>query len=540
MEIMELSLPASNPLVHAYLTDPLNMKIFFDYHPHHRDVFQKRYEKLKVRNFEREKLVHYLFQYHKRFDQADLSLQNIEKLKDPKSVVVAGGQQAGLLTGPLYTIHKIISILTLAKQLQEQLGVPVIPLFWIAGEDHDFEEINHVYVYQNERIQKKAISQVPFKKQMVSNIEIDKSKCRRWFKEIIETYGETEHTNLILNILEELLDRSRTYVEFFEQIVMTLFHNSGLVLLNSADKGLRKLEKSHFRKILHQNEKIYEAVEKQQQLLRQNSFQPTIEMKQHSANIFIHYDDERFLLLRDQNKFVIPEIDLKLTKEELEERLEHSPNSFSNNVITRPIMQELLLPTLAFIAGPGEIAYWAELKGAFHVCDLDMPPVIPRLNMTILERHIETDIEELNLSLDEIFHQKIKQLKENWLREKEPLHFEPLVEEAKEKIEQIHSQLREAALEIDKSLEPLLKKNAYFIESQLSFIQHAVKKKVNEKFEAELNKFKRIECSLAPNGLLQERVWNIFYYLNKYGLDFLKLLQQETYTFNGKHKVVKI
>ncbi|WP_243289977.1 bacillithiol biosynthesis cysteine-adding enzyme BshC [Bacillus sp. FJAT-47783] len=541
MEICELSLPISNPFVQAYMNNQLQNDQFFDYNIHDKDVYERRMNDLQERIFPREELVDYLLSYHRRFQDCEKTLQNIEKLKDPKSVAVVGGQQAGLLTGPLYTIHKVLSIIALAKKQEMKVGAPVVPVFWIAGEDHDFEEINHVYVLKNEKVVKKPIRQPSYQKQMVSDLRLDHEKCIMWTEEILKAYGESEHTNYLRDQLTACIHRSNTYVEFFEELIMSLFKDEGIILVNSASKELRQIESRYFKQIFYHNKEIYDAVLKQQQFLREQSFQPLIEMQPNSTNLFIHVDEERFMLVQnEEGHFVIKDRNEAFTYEQILALLAKTPHHFSNNVVTRPLMQEMLLPTLAFIAGPGEIAYWAELKEAFHTCHLLMPPIVPRLNMTILERHIESDLKDLNITVEDVFKTGVKQLRKNWLNERETIQFEPLVEKSKIEMEHIHQLLREKALEVDRSLSPLLEKNANFIEKQLDFLHHAVQKKIKEKHEVNLKKFQRIEHSLIPNGAPQERIWNVYYYLNKYGLDFLKLLQHQTFHFNGKHKIVKI
>lgn len=541
MEICELSLPVSSPFVQAYMNNQLRINQFFDYNLHHDDVYENRIKDLQERTFPRGELVDFLLSYHRRFHNCDKTLQNIEKLKDPQSVAIVGGQQAGLLTGPLYTIHKVLSIISLAKEQEMKLGLPVIPIFWIAGEDHDFEEINHIYVMDQEKVVKKPIHQSSYQKQMMSDLPLDHEKCIIWTEEILKAFGESEHTNHLRDHLTACIHRSTTYVEFFEELIMSLFKDEGVILVNSASKELRQIEYRYFKQIFQHNKEIYDAVVKQQKFLREQSYQPLIEMQQNSTNLFIHVDKERFMLLRNEDgHYSIKDRNETFTDEQILELLAKTPHHFSNNVVTRPLMQELLFPTLAFIAGPGEIAYWGELKEAFHICQLQMPPIVPRLNMTILERHIETDLNELNITVEDVFKAGVEQLKNNWLNEREPIQFEPLVEKSKMEMEQIHQLLREKALEVDRSLSPLLQKNAYFIEKQLDFLNHSVQKKIREKHAVDLKKFKRIEHSLMPNGAPQERIWNIYYYVNKYGLDFLKLLQHQTFQFNGKHKIVKI
>ncbi|WLR43634.1 bacillithiol biosynthesis BshC [Bacillus carboniphilus] len=136
------------PFVNDYLQNRLDYQKYFNYHFHDQSEFEKRYTDVMNYGYPREQLVRYLLNHNRKYGASSKTINNIEMLLDKESVAVIGGQQAGLLTGPLYTIHKIISIITLARQQQELLGKPVIPIFWVAGEDHDFDEINHLHVHQ--------------------------------------------------------------------------------------------------------------------------------------------------------------------------------------------------------------------------------------------------------------------------------------------------------------------------------------------------------------------------------------------------------
>lgn len=542
MEILELSLRSSNQFMNDLTEQKLKNEAFFDYNIHSKEVFQNRAADLKNRSFQREEISAYLKQYAKRFSENhEKTLENIERLKHPDSVVVIGGQQAGLLTGPLYTIHKIISIIVLARKEEKELGIPVIPVFWIAGEDHDFAEINHVYSAKNKVPKKIAIKDSPLKKQSVSDLQLNQQKTLEWIEQVFETFGETDHSNKLLDQLTNCLHQSKTYVEFFEHVIMNLFKNEGLVLVNSGDPELRQLEKSCFQLILDHNNSLYDAVKTQQQEMRSQNYRPIIEMPENSANLFYHHEGERFLLERKNNEeFVISDIGLSLSRAQLNDLIETNPQKLSNNVVTRPLMQEYLFPTLAFIAGPGEVTYWAELKRVFSIMEMKMPPVLPRLTITFLERSIERNIAETNLSLEDILHNGVEKSIEAFLKDVSPVDMNPLVEAAKKQVSEIHENLIEAALMVDKSLEPLLKKNGVFIQEQLDFLNRSVEKRKKQQHEVQLLKFKSIELSLVPNLHPQERMWNVYYYLNKFGPDFVGELLNLSYSFNGKHKIVKI
>ncbi|MRX53556.1 bacillithiol biosynthesis cysteine-adding enzyme BshC [Bacillus idriensis] len=542
MEITELSLRHTNRLVEDLVHARLNTVDYFDYQITNNDVYEKRMNDLKNRTFAREELSDYLLSYHrKHFPENHAVTENIERLKQPDSLVVVGGQQAGLLTGPLYTIHKIISILVLSKQQEAKLSVPVIPIFWVAGEDHDFAEINHLFVSQNQVIKKKAIKHTQSEKIPVFHKELDQKECWNWICSVFETFGETDYSNTLMESLKQTLSTSKTYTQFFEKLTYEMFSEYGLVIMNSADPDLRKMESPFFQQFIRKNEEMSEALEAQQEFMSSAGYQPIIVTEKTSANLFYHHENhERSLLHRSKDKTYSVEDKLTFTEEELRHLAEQCPERLSNNVVTRPLMQECMLPTLAFIAGPGELTYWAELKKVFQVMDLKMPPVVPRLNITILERSIETDMMDVEIGIEDVFTRGVEKAREEWVSKREPSRMSPKIEDTKKQFEQIHRELRESALTIDKSLEPFLMKNAYFIQAQLDLLNSHIDKKIQQKHRVEMEKFTRIGKSLKPNDGFQERTWNIYYYLNKYGPNFLDEIVQLRYSFNNHHKIVKI
>ncbi|WP_077617725.1 bacillithiol biosynthesis cysteine-adding enzyme BshC [Bacillus sinesaloumensis] len=541
MEVLDLSLPSSNRLVGDYLSNKMDIEKFFDYDIHSPLVYEVRRKELEKRKFDREKLVEHLLSYNKRLNYHTHTIENINRLTNPKSVVVIGGQQAGVLSGPLYTIHKIVSIIKLAKEQEEKLNIPVIPVFWIAGEDHDFAEINHLYVNLKNGIRKRAVPHYHTRKTMVSSLEIEKDGLIEWIEEIFETYGETNHTKGLIERLTEYVEKSTTYVDFFVQIINELFGWSGLVLVDSGSKDFRTIQSHHFRQMVEKNREIHDALLLQQEELSTHRYSKTINMNESSANLFYTQNGERILLEYnvEHDVFSGKNNECILCGDELLEISDNQPELLSNNVVTRPVMQEFIFPTLAFISGPGEVSYWAELKKVFAVMGMKMPPVLPRLMMTFVERAIESSIEEVGLTIPATLSGEIFKAKETWL-ENETADVEGLISGAKREVEQIHSKIRKVGLEIDSGLADLLLKNAQNIQAQFDFLKNTLNRSTLKQNEIVLNRFNRIETSLLPLGSPQERVWNVYYYLNKYGDDFIKDLVKLPYEFNGKHKVIKL
>ena len=544
MEMLNLSLPAANRFATDYLAGSAELQSFFHYNFKDNNDYVHRLDELKNRTFMRNELADHIQTFMSRYAQSDKIIANIEKLRQGDSVAVIGGQQAGILTGPLYTFHKVISILKLAEQKEAELGVPVVPVFWIAGEDHDYQEVNHVYVMNNNKQEKWTYPEKNLEKKMISEVCINKDLCYSWVEEIIETYGETEHTKEVLSFALESLKTAESFVDFFASIIMELFKDSGLLIVDSGNKELRKLEKEYFLKQMNNHQEITTAVFEQQQQTKAAGFPNMIDINANAANLFFYDEEvnERILLQfdRDSGRFTGKNGEVSFSFNELQEIATEFPEKLSNNVVTRPLMQEWLFPTLAFIGGPGEIAYWAELKLVFDHFGLKMPPLVPRLNITILERSIVTDLEELNLDLTEVLISGTGKHELKYIDSLKDREVEELFGNVKTMLSEQYSIVREKSNGIDPVLGPLLEKNEQILMKQISFMEGKIVEAVCRKHDHILRKFTRVENSLRPGGSPQERVWNPFYYLNKYGLNFVSDLLALHYEFDGTHKIIKM
>ncbi|WP_053366103.1 bacillithiol biosynthesis cysteine-adding enzyme BshC [Bacillus sp. FJAT-27245] len=544
MEISNLSLPAANRFASEYLEQSEAVTPFFHYTYNKPGVYRDRLEELALRDYPRERLAAHIEAYMSRFGDSGEIRKSIEKLKRPDSAVVIGGQQAGILTGPLYTIHKAISIIRLAKLEQERLGVPVVPVFWIAGEDHDYDEVNHLFVPAGTSAEKWIFPQKTSGKKMVSEIEIDREACGAWVSKLIAHLGETDHTKELVKAIEHSLEAHSSFTDFFAALILHLFKDSGLLIVDSGNKELRQLESGKFEAIINSHAEISESLLSQQEEIRKQGFTNTIEASKNSANLF-YYDrrlEERILLEFDplEERFTGKGGSIVFTKEELLQIAREEPFRLSNNVVTRPLMQEWLFPVLAFIGGPGEIAYWAELKLVFEHFGMKMPPIVPRLNITILERPVEDDIQELELDITGAIIQGTASEEEKFLSSLRDEELEEAFARAKAEIIRQYEGLVGKAAGSAPALLPLMKKNEAIVLAQVAFLERKLEEAIRLKHKAVLDKFARVNLALRPESSPQERVWNIIYYLNKYGLDFVERLSDLEYEFDGKHKLVRI
>jgi bacillithiol synthase len=544
MEILNLSLPATNRFASDYLEQTDDIQPFFHYRYNDKTEDLRRLDEISNRHFPREDVAAYIEKFMERFPSSEAVKTSLIKFRQENSVVVIGGQQAGILTGPLYSIHKIISIIKLAQQKERQLGVPVVPVFWIAGEDHDFHEVNHVFIPSDQKVSKWTYPEKVVQKKMVSDILLNKEVCLKWVEQIIETFGETNHTKKLISFAKEQLMKSVTFVDFFANLVMELFKDYGLLIVDSGDSQFRLLQKDFFTQQITHHDAITSHLMEQQSIISKTGYPLTIDTHHRAANLFYYNKklNERILLEFDleNNQFVGKSGVVSFTYDELVGIAKEDPANLSNNVVTRPLMQEWLFPTLAFIAGPGEIAYWAELKLVFEHFGIKMPPIVPRMNITLLDRAIEADLLELQLELAAVLSGGTKAVEEQFLEKIKDQEVEELFSVTKAQLLAQYERIEAKTEKLDRALLPLLKKNEEFLLKQISFMETKLENSVKQKHEVIINKFRRIELSLRPDGFPQERVWNIFYYFNQYGTEFIKEIMGLDYEFDGRHKVIKV
>ncbi len=214
MEVKELDLSNAPCHLHDYVHGNPAVKHLFDYPLQERERFARRAKQLSGRSFARAELYRHLLQVHKQLPNHTAVIHNIHKLQNESSVAVVGGQQAGLLTGPLLTIYKAITILLTARQQEKELSVPVVPIFWIAGEDHDLDEIRYVYMQEDERWYKHSLD-APAKANAASETDLSQEALQAWLQKLFKQLPETEYTAALIHTIERMAAESRTYVDFF-------------------------------------------------------------------------------------------------------------------------------------------------------------------------------------------------------------------------------------------------------------------------------------------------------------------------------------
>ncbi|AMQ07323.1 bacillithiol biosynthesis cysteine-adding enzyme BshC [Sporosarcina psychrophila] len=536
MELESLALQEKNKVMQSYNNDKEFLHTFFDYE-NEESSYPARLKELAGRTFERRQLAETIRSFMEPFGISANANTHIEELAE-NAVAVVGGQQAGILTGPLYSVHKAISVILLAKRQREKLGVPVVPVFWVAGEDHDLNEINHVYTEMEGRATKHQYRGNFILKLMASDAQYDKQVMESLVKDIFGKFGETAYTKDLLDEVLSAVEQEKSFTQFFVRLMNGLFKEEGLLFIDSASKQLRELEKSYFVHLIEESEQLAEVISKKEELFAEKGFGSPMGAELDAANLFYIHDTGRVLLSRKDGFFVNESSGLRFSKAEMLRIAQEEPWLLSNNVATRPLMQDMVFPVLAFVGGPGEIAYWAVLKEAFHHLDMKMPIIVPRMSMTLVTPQVKHALDEKNFTFDDVMSGAVFTAREQFASGLQDERFDSVVDETEKILGQQYEKIAEFTEQQGPMMQELLEKNLRFHTKQLDYLKGKAEEAVLLKHDAELRTFGILEGELFPEGVLQERLYTPYTYLNSYGPTLIRDILGLPFLMDGTHKII--
>ncbi|MDQ0112857.1 bacillithiol biosynthesis cysteine-adding enzyme BshC [Paenibacillus harenae] len=539
-------LTSAQPLTEAFIhrTDDRIIDLF-GYHPGEEQAWASRLDSLAARAGARANasdVAAVLTAYQARLKPSAETASNIAAIAEGAPVVV-GGQQAGLWTGPLLVIHKAVSIINAAKSASAQLGRQVVPVFWIAGEDHDWDEANHAYVLTAEQeLRKLSMARPEGARTCVSRTSVS---AEAWEQQLRELEAALPHSEFKGPLVEELRDmalHSSSLSDMFAALLGRLFGKEGLVLLDADDPALRRVEAPMFKQMIERNDELEQAYVRTAEQVKTLGYTLQADVVAGSANLFLFQadkGDERTLLHKHGGSFQDRKQTLSITKDELLQLAESRPEQFSNNVLTRPLMQDYLFPVLATVLGPGEIAYWALTGGAFRMLGMEMPIIVPRMSYTLIEGTVAKHMQKYELTFSDVM-ERFEDRKADWLKQQDGLSIEGQFDSAKQSFIELYKPLLELATSVAPSLAKLGDTNMQKIVEQIEYMGSKTVDTFNKQFEASIRQLDRIGLSVKPAGKPQERVLNMVIYWNRYGLNWLDKLLEAPYSRTGGHEIVHL
>ena len=469
-------------------------------------------------------LVQSLLNQYSELNSAQDSLNNINLLKDEKTFTITTGHQLNLFTGPLYFIYKIISVINLCKQLKVAYpSYNFVPVYWMATEDHDFEEIQYFkfhgkkVVWNKEanggvgRLNTNGLKDVLkiFKSQLGSSINA---------QEIVELFQTAyiEHDNLA-NATRFLAHQ--------------LFGSDGLVIIDGDDRELKRLMLPHFKdELLHQTS--YHQVSNS---IQQWPVDYKVQVSPREINLFYLKDDLRERIVFENNQFKVLETEISFSEKEVLTELEQFPERFSPNVIMRPLYQETILPNLCYIGGGGEMAYWLELKQYFNSQDITFPILLMRNSALIMSNKEYDKIQKLDLEIKDLF------LKDYQLEEKLTRQLSEIEIDFSTQKEHLKNQFKELYIIAQQTDHSFFGDVAAQERKQIKGLEHLEKrllKAQKRKLKDYLERASTVQQHLFPNSSLQERQENFSSLYVEYGANLIKILRDNLDPLDFRFSVI--
>ncbi len=420
---------------------------------------------------------------------------NLNLLLDENTFTVTTGHQLNLFTGPLYFLYKIITAINLAKQLKVNFPKDnFVPVYWMATEDHDFEEIQF-FNYKNDKIkwQKEA-------KGAVGALAPDKNMLNSWneFKQLL---GKGNNANYLMTLFNDSYLKHDNLTDATRYLANELFGSFGLVIIDGNDKML-KTEFAPYVKdeLLHQTS--FNAITKTNESLKKHY---KIQVNPREINLFYLRENLRERIIFEDNTYKIINTNLRFSKEEILEELIVYPERFSPNVLTRPLYEEVILPNLCYIGGGGELAYWFELKRYFEKVKIPFPILLLRNSVLLINKKQNQKLKKLNISVEEIF------LKQNDFINKKVKEYSDIeidFTRQRMQLEKMFDELEEISHCTDQSFLGAVKAQRKKQYNGLDNLEIRLLKAQKRKLQDIVNRISVLHNSLFPGDGLQERVVN--------------------------------
>lgn len=467
------------------------------------------------------------------------TLDNIESLRAGDCVAVVTGQQTGMFTGPLYTIYKALSAISLAAELCKK-GTKAVPVFWVATEDHDFDEVAEVSLTdKNGELIRSQYRPSGFVDGVsVGEIKLDASITAA-IEDLFARLPSTEFSAQARDLLSEAYRDGTGFGDAFSKTVAILFVNFGLVVVDPLNEKIKELASPIYQEAISCADELVTAIRDQDRALQAEGFHSQVLVEADYFPLFWHDDEGRRTALRRAGDGLYRTKGGKqeFTLNDLARMAADHPSRLSPGVMLRPVVQDALLPTVCYFGGTAEIAYFAQNCAAYQVLKRPVTPIFHRQSFTIVESRHRRVLDRFGWGLTDLLVGKEKASLDAAEKVLSP-ETADLFEDVAEKINSELERLDEALSSTDPTLAANLATRRRKINYHLATLRKKELMSETRKDETARRQIDDLFNSLLPNGGLQERTLNVFSYLNKHGVGFIDLLYDSIDLNDKDHRII--
>lgn len=509
-----------------------------------RNAISDSMEKARLVNVEgRQVLVDVLLEQNERWNAPRKTLDNICLLLTEDTTCVVTGQQLGLFVSPLYTIYKSLTAIQLASSWSTD-AKPVVPVFWLADEDHDLEEISHCFIPSPEC----GITEVRYpvrnrdngkRKNSGNTIPTGRLVLDAGITQAIDSVAEllpnTADSTFLVEALRRCYRPGQSFVDAFASFVHILLPDSGLIVMSGDDGRLKRIGAPLFERALVESNKLNDVLEASSEDISK-AYHAQLHLR--NTNLFVIQDGNRLGLDRTDKGFSVSGTDVVFSLDQVLAKAREEPEFFSPNVVLRPLYQDSILPTAAYVGGPGEVAYFGQIRAAYRWANIHMPIIYPRASLSLVDGAASRLLEAHNLPFtelrkrpDEIFGSIVSR----------QMVSDPsiLIRQAKDGIEVTLQQLAGPIRVVDPTLDRAVEAIRVTFEKRLDRLEKKILREEKRKHGITGDRVERTTSFLFPNGKPQERMLLPAYLVGRFGRDYFMRLLDDIEIDTSQHLVLR-
>ena len=509
---LHLNRLSSNALIADYYAGAPELSPFFAGYPWSADAFARRAEQVR-RGYDADRRAALLSTIQPTTPAAAAKLERIAR---GDGFVVTTGQQAGLFGGPLYTTYKILTAVRLAQTLESILQTPVAPLFWVPADDHDWAEIDHVWVMDP----RNTLVRV----QLASDDDTPRSMSHRRvgagihdaLEQLSGALPQNDFAAEHLNLLRECYRPDVTVAEAYRQLIARTYQDFDLLITSSATPELKRIAVPILSAELEHAEDHARRLRAQTDRLMAAGYHEQVAIAEDASNVMYEDENGRERLVRDDGGWLLRRTKRSFSHDELMSALQSEPERFSANVLLRPVVESYAFPTLAYVGGPAELSYFAQTGCLFAAHDVAMPLVFPRASADLVEAKVRKVLDKFGLAPADLrrpFHEIASQL----ARDELPDAVRAALHGLREGVTAGYAALVDAALPIDATLRGPLESARNMSHKHVEDAERKILSHLKKHNEIGLEQLRKAAVNLYPEGEPQERVLGTVTYLAKYG-----------------------
>src|SRR6266487_4295472 len=389
-------IPHTTQLFLDYLDFTPKVQQFYPRSPRFVEWAKDETPRIKYPADRRARISEILERQNKSWGASSATLENIRRFRSGACALVTG-QQVGLFGGPTFSIYKALSAVKLAQEA-EKLGIPCVPVFWLATEDHDLDEVNQVHFPNVDgNIEILASATQAKKDAPVGSISFG-AEISEAVSKAAALLGDSDASRA----LAECYRPGESFGTAFAKLLAHVFCEYGVILLDGSDPELDRIAAPLFGAAINRTQELSTALIKRDEQLRETEYHQQVRITDSSTLLFVIRDGQRVPVHFQTGKFLIG--DEQISTEDLAALAKTSPDSFSPNVLLRPVVQDYVLPTLAYVGGAAEVAYFAQAGVVYEELVGRITPILPRFSATLIEPKAQALLEKYRLAVPNVFH----------------------------------------------------------------------------------------------------------------------------------------